>query len=141
MQTPSQSAAWPAPDFSPPYMGRALRSSRACDCYTTIFALLGSGYRGWSGSPTNSRTVCFINRKHKICHSERSEESAGARARGLNGVIGRPHTGGGGGAAPANPDLIRGATDSSLRLTSFLMFLLMFIPEYSCGSMAVGSDR
>jgi len=59
----------------------------------------------------------FISRKYKICHSERSEESAEARTPYPKGVIGADAAGRYGVAGPAAPDPnpVRGATDSSLR--------------------------
>jgi len=59
----------------------------------------------------------FIIRKYKICHSERSEESAGARAHGPNGATwADTHTGWESLGQPlASSEWICWATDSSLR--------------------------
>jgi len=68
----------------------------------------------------------FISRKHKICHSERSEESAEARAYYPNEAMGA--------AGVAGPTARRLRSDpwgngffAALRMTNSLISLLIFM--------------
>src|SRR5579859_784604 len=86
----------------------------------------------------------FTSRKHKICHSERSEESAEARTRSPNGAIGAAMYGrrGAGPAARRPPTDPRGiGFFAALRMTNSLRSLLIFISENDWESIAVGCDR